>query len=167
MTQVFSIEEVATSEIAISKTLIGDREINSVNLRDVWEFLGSRQDFSDWVKNRVKEFSQGVDFIKNHKVMEKGRKPLTEYIATIDTAKMICMVERNAKGHELRRYFVECEKELKKKSTLPDFNNPVEAARAWASLCFNLDFLDSVCGDIETMAGMVRSGESVKNYSFE
>ena len=113
--QLLSLDVSDSPFVKITPHEMGGYEVNSVNLRDVWEFLGSRQDFSDWVKNRVKEFSQGVDFIKNHKVMEKGRKPLTEYIATIDTAKMICMVERNAKGHELRRYFVECEKELKKK----------------------------------------------------
>lgn len=36
-----------------------------------------------------------------------------EYFLTIDTAKELAMVERNEKGRQARRYFIECEKQLK------------------------------------------------------
>ena len=57
-----------------------------------------------------------------------------EYLLTISCAKQIAMVQNNPKGVEARQYFIKCEKKLKEvaKAILPNFNNPAEAARAWA-----------------------------------
>lgn len=43
--------------------VIGVEEVNSVNARDIWEFVESKQEFSHWVKDRIKDFTEGVDFI--------------------------------------------------------------------------------------------------------
>jgi len=53
-----------------------------------------------------------------------------DYTLTIDTAKKVAMAEQTARGDEVRRYFIECEKQLK--TLIPNFGNPAEAARAWA-----------------------------------
>lgn len=39
-----------------------------------------------------------------------GAKYLNEYIISIDMAKHLGMMERNNKGHEIRKYFIEQEK---------------------------------------------------------
>ncbi|ENU5798766.1 antA/AntB antirepressor family protein [Campylobacter coli] len=88
-------------------------EINSANAREIFQFLNSLQDYSNWIKNRISHYN----FIENQDyiielVYTKGR-PRKEYYVTLDMAKELCMVENNEKGRQARRYFIECEKRLK------------------------------------------------------
>ncbi|HEF4932503.1 TPA: antA/AntB antirepressor family protein [Campylobacter jejuni] len=88
-------------------------EINSANAREIFQFLNSLQDYSNWIKNRISHYN----FIENQDyiielVYTKGR-PRKEYYITLDMAKELCMVENNEKGRQARRYFIECEKHLK------------------------------------------------------
>ena len=63
-----------------------------------------------------------------------GGRPSTEYHVSIDMAKELSMVERNAKGKEVRQYFIQRDKQLSKiqsgQISIPDFTNPAEAAMA-------------------------------------
>jgi len=89
----------------------------TVNARDLHEFLGSKQDFSTWIKNRINQygFVEGVDFIPFHNSVERavGGAVRKEYHLTIDMAKELSMVERNEKGKQARQYFIECERRAK------------------------------------------------------
>jgi len=89
-----------------------------VNARELHIVLESKQDFSTWLKKRIAdyEFLQDVDFIipqKNgtQKSITYGNDKI-DYHLTLDMAKELSMVERNAKGKQARRYFIECEKRL-------------------------------------------------------
>ena len=90
--------------------------IDTVSARELHTFLESRQDFSDWIKNRIRQygFAEGVDYLI-HKFMNNplGGRPVIDYHVSIDMAKELAMVERSDKGREARRYFIECEKRLK------------------------------------------------------
>ena len=55
---------------------------------------------------------ENQDFVTFSKNLEKGR-PRLEYALTLDMAKELSMVERNEKGKQARKYFIECEKKLK------------------------------------------------------
>jgi len=35
----------------------------TVNARDLWEGLESKQEFSNWIKDRIEGFEEGKDFI--------------------------------------------------------------------------------------------------------
>jgi phage anti-repressor protein len=57
----------------------------TVNARDLWEFLGSKQNFSHWIRNRIKKygFAEEADFwIILSKINRRGR-PTHEYHLTL------------------------------------------------------------------------------------
>jgi len=83
----------------------------TVNARNLHEFLESKQDFSTWIKTRIKQygFAEGLDYACLHKKMEANNAVMIEYHISIDMAKELSMVERNEKGKQARQYFIECE----------------------------------------------------------
>ena len=86
-------------------------------LGELHSFLESRQDFSTWIKARIEQygFVENTDYLL-HSFMEQlpsGAKQKIDYHITIDMAKELAMVERNDKGREARKYFIECERRLK------------------------------------------------------
>lgn len=103
--------------LVISEQTFGDELKQAVDARDLHRFLGSKQHFSDWLKNRILKYG----FIKDedyllHKVMierESGYRKMTECFISLEMAKELSMVESNEKGQQARRYFIECEKKLK------------------------------------------------------
>ena len=103
--------------IKIENKEINNETVDTVNARELHAFLESKQDFSTWIKNRIEkyEFVENSDYTLLHKKMEQvsGAKYLIEYYITLDMAKELAMVERNEKGRQARRYFIECEKQLK------------------------------------------------------
>ena len=120
--------------IKINKKSIGESKINAVNARELHQFLDVKSEFRNWIKNRIKEydFIENQDFISNGKNLPSGGRSI-EYYISLDMAKELSMVERNDKGKQARKYFIECEKRLDEiKPAIPNFNNPAEAARAWA-----------------------------------
>ena len=120
--------------ISIKKQLISNTEVNAVNARELHQFLDIKSEFRNWIKNRIKEydFIENQDFISNGKNLPNGGRSI-EYYISLDMAKELSMVERNDKGKQARKYFIECEKKLASvKPAIPNFNNPADAARAWA-----------------------------------
>ncbi|HNX81947.1 MAG TPA: antA/AntB antirepressor family protein [Candidatus Omnitrophota bacterium] len=89
----------------------------TVNARDLHEFLQSKQDFSTWIKARIEkyDFAEGVDFVKIHKKMELSQTGQNgiEYHISLDMAKEISMVENNEMGKAARKYFIEAESKYK------------------------------------------------------
>ncbi|WP_460168938.1 antA/AntB antirepressor family protein [Campylobacter concisus] len=108
--------------ITISQEMINNTEVNAVNARDLHEVLESDTKFSDWIKRRLDETDAilNADYIivsqKRETITEYGKKAsiITEYILTTDIAKEIAMLERNEKGKQVRRYFIEVEKAYKR-----------------------------------------------------
>lgn len=108
--------------IKIERQEVAGQNIQTVNARDLHEFLGSKQQYADWIKNRIKkyEFQDGVDFTSVHKIMNGA--PAVEYHLSIDMAKELSMVERNSKGKEARQYFIECERVAKQQPETAPLN---------------------------------------------
>jgi phage anti-repressor protein len=95
---------------------------------ELYEYLGSKQEYSNWVKNRLRECDsiEDTDFTT---ILSKstGGRPKQEYIIKIATAKEMAMLEHNQKGKQVRRYFIRVEekyKEEKKKVTQTEQKRP-------------------------------------------
>jgi len=93
--------------------------IETVNARDLWKALESKQQFGDWIKTRLELFSENTDYLI-HKSMNNplGGRPTVDYYLTIDTAKHLCMLERNEIGKKIRQYFIDVEKQKKQPAQL-------------------------------------------------
>ena len=99
--------------IKIEPRQIAGETIQTCNARDLWEFVESKQQFSDWIKSRIEKygFIEGEDFTVDKFI--NGRATIIDYHLTIEAAKELAMVENNEKGREVRRYFIECERRAK------------------------------------------------------
>ena len=101
-------------EINTSKAYFNGETISAVNARELHKWLESKQDFSTWIKKRIKQcqFVENIDYALLHKKMDQvsGAKHLIEYLISYDMAKHLSMLEKSEKGHLVRIYFIEQEK---------------------------------------------------------
>lgn len=95
----------------------------AVSARELHYFLESKQEFATWIKNRVKKYdlTENEDYVVFDNSVNNltGGRPTIEYALTLDAAKELSMVEGNAKGKQARKYFIECEKELREQTSKP------------------------------------------------
>ncbi|MBF7065787.1 phage antirepressor KilAC domain-containing protein [Aliarcobacter butzleri] len=107
--------------IKILKTSIGREELNSVNSRELYEFLGVNTEYSKWIQRAIEKYSfeNMADYIivKND---ENSGRPREDYIVTLDMAKELCMVSNTEKGRKVRKYFIEVEKQANKPMTIEE-----------------------------------------------
>ena len=104
--------------ISLTQSAINGELQQTVNARELHEFLEVSTAFKDWVSRRIKDY----DFIENLDFCSflsesSGGRPSKEYYITLDMAKELAMVERNDKGKQARQYFITCEKLAKQAST--------------------------------------------------
>lgn len=97
----------------IEVELNGETQLG-VNARELHEMLEVKSDFSHWIKRRFTQckFEENFDYIKLVKKDELSttRQTIVEYIISVDMTKHLGMMERNDKGYEIRKYFIEQEK---------------------------------------------------------
>jgi phage anti-repressor protein len=92
---------------------IGGKPCLVVDARELHRFLGNGDMFANWMADRIEQygFEENRDFrsfLENSK-KPKGGRPAKEYVISVNMAKELGMVERNAKGKQIRNYFIECE----------------------------------------------------------
>ena len=102
--------------IPIKSRVIAGSISDTIHARKLHEFLGVGRDYSNWIKARVKQYTfvENEDYIaiRQNRRIGHGKGSIEHHI-TLDMAKELAMVERNEKGREARRYFIDCEKQLK------------------------------------------------------
>ncbi|HDW3968596.1 TPA: antA/AntB antirepressor family protein, partial [Escherichia coli] len=113
-----------------------------VNARDLHTFLGVGKRFASWITERIAEygFVENQDYIlvsPNREIKGRGGdRRSKDYHLTLDTAKETAMVERNEKGRQIRRYFIECEKKLRNIQPVQAEPQPQFTAEDIILLCY-------------------------------
>lgn len=89
-----------------------DSERITVSARDLYKFLEATERFNSWF-DRMTQYglTEGEDFSGCKVFNTLARQELDDYQLTIDTAKQIAMLQRNEKGTQARKYFIQVEKE--------------------------------------------------------
>lgn len=105
---------------------IGREAVQTVNARDLHDFLQVGSAFKDWIVRRIADygFQEDRDFCSFLSESQGGR-PAKEYAISIDMAKELSMVERNERGKEARRYFIRMETRAKQAATI-DLSDPAQ-----------------------------------------
>ncbi len=100
-----------------------------VDARLLHSFFEVGKDFSNWIKDRIKQydFQENQDFISFRQDWRKpqGGRPTKEYHLSLGMAKELAMVEHNDKGKQARRYFMDCERQLREGNYLHPLLAPV------------------------------------------
>lgn len=106
-----NLKVIENDLVPVYETSTGEKVVYGSELHKVLE---AKSKFADWVKNRLNdcEAAENEDFQTFSKNLEKGR-PAIDYIIKLDTAKEMAMLERNEKGKQVRRYFIQIEKKYK------------------------------------------------------
>ncbi|EBJ7262153.1 phage antirepressor Ant, partial [Salmonella enterica] len=100
--------------IPVFNGTINNESVLLCDARELHSFLGVGKVFAAWITERIEQygFVENQDYIllsNSGKQSSRGGHNRKDYHLTLDTAKETAMVERNDKGRQIRRYFIECE----------------------------------------------------------
>ncbi|PWE57163.1 hypothetical protein DEM27_05845 [Metarhizobium album] len=102
---------------------IGGHLVKAVDGREVHRFLQSKKDYSSWMKDRIKKygFVANIDYVVFTQIGENpsGGRPATEYLLSIGMGKELGMIDRSARGREIRKYFIAIEERQNAQSARP------------------------------------------------
>lgn len=120
---------------AVHQTTINAQTVQTVNARELHEFLEVKSEFRNWIKNRIADFGfvENQDFVTFGKNLPGGGKQ-NDYHLTLDMAKELSMVEHNDKGKQARLYFIECERRAKAIDPMQALNDPATMLPVWSCL---------------------------------
>jgi len=105
--------------IKVFKYKFQGEEVNAVSARELYKKLEVKKDFTTWFKAQIKRgmFDENIDFIAIVLLPQKGEQRgghnKIDYILVMDTAKHISMMSGTAKGKNIRRFFIQVEKEYR------------------------------------------------------
>ena len=111
----------ATSMIPVLPGYMQGQPTQLVDARLLHQFLQVGRDFSNWIKGRIQEyaFEENKDYLlaKTGEQLPHlgGLRTVVriDYFLSIDMSKELAMVERTPRGRQARRYFIECERQLR------------------------------------------------------
>ena len=115
--------------VPVIETQFNGKLQQTVSAKSLHSYLKVGNDFSTWIKGRIKEYDliKGDDFLifdslefrnqstnnEQRTTKRGGNRKSTDYILTIGTAKELAMIENNEHGRAIRKYFIRSEEHLK------------------------------------------------------
>lgn len=108
--------------VPVYETSTGEKVVYGSELHEV---LGVRTSYKDWSSRRLFD----VDAIENEdfeaaQICAPSGQTKKDHIIKLDTAKEMAMLERNEKGKQVRRYFIQVEKKFKAGKTSKKVQSP-------------------------------------------
>lgn len=97
--------------VPVYTTSTGEKEVYGTELHRILEV---KSHYRDWVKNRLNDIGaiENEDF-EGAEILAPSGQTARDHIICLDTAKEMAMLERNEKGKQVRRYFIQIEKKYK------------------------------------------------------
>lgn len=98
--------------VPVYETSTGEKVVYGSELHEV---LGAPSVYREWSKRRLTDIDaeEDVDFTTVEIPTVSGGAPKKDHIIKLDAAKEMAMLERNEKGKQVRRYFIQVEKKYK------------------------------------------------------
>lgn len=112
--------------VPVYETSTGEKVVYGSELHTV---LGAPSVYREWIKRRVSDIDaiEDEDF-QGVEISTPSGQTKKDHIIKLDTAKEMAMLERNEKGKQVRRYFIQVEKKYKSaKSSLADLSPELQA----------------------------------------
>lgn len=107
--------------VPVYETSTGEKVVYGSELHEV---LGVKSRYREWIDRRLSD----IDALENEdfqaaEISAPSGQTKKDHIIKLDTAKEMAMLERNEKGKQVRRYFIQVEKKYKcAKSSLADLS---------------------------------------------
>lgn len=98
--------------VPVYETSAGEKVVYGSELHEVLEV---KSNYREWIKRRVLDIDaeEDEDFTTVEIPTVSGGTSKKDHIIKLDTAKEMAMLERNEKGKQVRRYFIQVEKKYK------------------------------------------------------
>lgn len=85
-------------------------EEQTVSARDLHERVGSTERFANWFERQLQYgFEEGTDYVGCKTFNTQAHQELQDYVISMEMAKEICMIQRNERAREIRKYLVKVE----------------------------------------------------------
>lgn len=118
--------------VPVYETSAGEKVVYGSEL---YEVLSVKSPYREWAQRRLKDCDalEKEDF-QGVEISTPSGQTKKDHIIKLDTAKEMAMLERNEKGKQVRRYFIEVEEKYKESKTGAfDYSNlSPELQRVWA-----------------------------------
>ena len=110
--------------VPVYETSTGEKVVYGSELHEV---LGVKSRYREWIDRRFSD----IDAVENEdfqaaEISAPSGQNKKDHIIKLDTAKEMAMLERNEKGKQVRRYFIQVEKKYRE-STLADLSPELKA----------------------------------------
>ena len=113
--------------VPVYETSTGEKVVYGSELHEVLEV---KSNYREWIKRRIADIDaiENEDFTTVEIPTVSGGVSKKDHIIKLDTAKEMAMLERNEKGKQVRRYFIQVEKKYKNaQSALEGFSVELQA----------------------------------------
>lgn len=132
--------------LAIEERIFDGEEQAAVNARELWRALGSKQEFANWIKDRISYFEAERDYTSEKlvNVENRGRFAPTEYYITLDVAKHFASLERNERGKKIRRILLEYEKYMQREEIAKEYVKTLISVLGFEEIIYRVSVYDEL-----------------------